>query len=411
MNWKKIAVVFRKELLDTARDRRFLYSAILVPIFLFPVMIVGFIGLAIFTAGRTQQKDQTVMVLGAEHAPELTRRIEKVRLELPSLGGGAARIDMVAAADDYVKQINDKKLQAAVEIPPQLEEKLKAEPDTKHTLKIYFLQDDIRSRTALRAVTKAIDDYSKEIAGGRLEARGLSLNLLTPFSFARESVVSAKKVSGSILGFILPYMIIILCLTGAMYPAMDLTAGEKERGTMETILSSPAGRLDIVMGKFFLVLFTAMITTLISMISMVGTALIGARFITRINPNAVLEISGMAVLAVLLLVLPLAVLFSAGLLAISVYARNYKEAQSYIGPMMFLIILPAMGSFIPGIELNTRLALVPILNISLLTKEVFGGQFQWNYIALIFGSTSVYAAAALYFALRQFQREEVVFRA
>jgi sodium transport system permease protein len=130
-----------------------------------------------------------------------------------------------------------------------------------------------------------------------------------------------------------------------------------------------------------------------------------------VGAKLVLVISGKAMTAVFLLVLPLAVFFAAALLAISLYARNYKEAQSYIGPMMFLVIFPAMGSFIPGVELNAGMALIPVLNISLLARELFAGQYPWNLIAVIFFSTSLYAAAAIYFAVRQFQREEVIFRA
>lgn len=399
MNWRKTSIVFRKELLDTLRDHRFLVSSILIPILLFPLMTVGFGGFAFFMARRTQQLDQSVMVIGAQHAPALVKALEKLR-----------GIEIVAPAPDYVRRINEKKLQAAVEIPAGLEEQLKSDPDRKQTIKIYHYQEDLRSQTALRAITRAIDDYSKEVASGRLTTRGLSIELLTPFRFERESVASAERVTGNILGFILPYMIILLCLTGAMYPAMDITAGEKERGTMETILASPAGRLDIVIGKFLLVLLVSVFTTAISLGSMAGTVLLGAGFLTRIGPNLVLQVSWKALAAVLFLILPLAVLFSAALLAISVFARNYKEAQGYIGPLMFLVILPAMGSFVPGIELNTRIAMIPILSVSLLAKEILGGHFPLNHIALIFGSTSVYAIAALYFALRQFRKEEVLFR-
>lgn len=400
MNWRKTSVVYKKELLDTFRDRRFLYSAILVPILLFPVMIVGFGGLAYIMATRTIQRDQSVMILGAEHAPALMKRLEKVK-----------GMDLVPAATDYAQQINDKKLQAAVEIPAALEEQLRGDPEKAQTIKIFHYQGDLRSRTAVRAMTRAIDDYARELTSNRLSARGLSIELLTPFQFERTNVASVERVSGAILGFILPYMIILLSLTGAMYPAMDTTAGEKERGTMETILASPAGRMDIVTGKFLLVLTVSLITTLFSIGSMAATAMLGSQFLARISPRLAMVISFKAIAMVILIVLPLAVLFSAALLAISVYARNYKEAQSYIGPLMFLVILPAMGSFLPGVELNTKMALVPILNVSLLAKEILSGQFPMNLIAVIFGTTTVYAAVALFFACRQFQKEEVLFRA
>jgi len=105
------------------------------------------------------------------------------------------------------------------------------------------------------------------------------------------------------------------------------------------------------------------------------------------------------------------VLFSAALLTIALFAKSYKEAQSYISPLMIVVIVPAVASVIPGVELNARLALVPILNTSLVSKEIFTGTYHWNYILTIFGSSCVYAAAALYAAVRMFNREDVLFRA
>jgi sodium transport system permease protein len=117
-----------------------------------------------------------------------------------------------------------------------------------------------------------------------------------------------------------------------------------------------------------------------------------------------------SVLSVFLMALPLAVLFSAGLITISLFAKSYKEAQSYVSPLMILVIVPAVASMLPGIELTAKLALIPILNVSLLCKELVSGTYHWNFIALIFLSTCVYAAAALFVAVKMFQREDVLFR-
>jgi sodium transport system permease protein len=110
------------------------------------------------------------------------------------------------------------------------------------------------------------------------------------------------------------------------------------------------------------------------------------------------------------MVLPLAVLFSAALMTISLFAKSYKEAQSYVTPLMMVVILPAIAAMLPGVELTSKLALVPILNMSLLCKELVTGTYHWNYIAIIFSSTCVYAAVALFLAVKMFQREDVLFR-
>jgi sodium transport system permease protein len=118
----------------------------------------------------------------------------------------------------------------------------------------------------------------------------------------------------------------------------------------------------------------------------------------------------MAVLVSALSMLPVAALFAAALLAISIFARTYKEAQSYTGPLQIAVIIPALVSFMPGIELTRSLALVPLVNVSLVLKEAWSGIFQWDCIAILLVSSAAYAAIMLAFCVRWFQREEVLFR-
>lgn len=415
MNTGQIGVVFRKELMDTLRDRRTLITSILVPILLFPILILGFIGLALLVGTRAVRESPSLMILGAEHAPQLAERLKGWRrADEPGAQAGSLigieRLTIVPAAADYTQLINEKKVRAAVEFPAGFEAALRDHPDQPQVVKIYWFEGEFRSRAVVRIVERLVREFSDKVVTERLAARGLSDKWLTPFASEKSNVAPPEKVSGNVLGFMLPYFIIILCLTGAMYPAMDLTAGEKERGTMETILASPVRRVELVIGKFLLVLLTAATTTALSVVSFAVTFLAGAQLFGEITARFALTVSGKATAAVFLLVLPLAVFFSAALLAIAVYARNYREAQTYLGPLMFVVILPAMASFIPGIELNTRLALIPVLNVSLMAKEVLGGNYNWPLIAIIFGSTCAYAAVALYFAVRQFHREDVLFR-
>lgn len=394
-----VGLVYRKELLDTLRDRRTLISSILVPLLLFPVLTIGVGGLAIFLAIKATQSTARVMVLGAEGAPELLQRIRKEK-----------NFEIVPPADDYVRQINDKKLRAAVEFPGGLEENLKSHPEEMHTVKVYWYDGELRSQDTVRKIEKIVRDYREEVVQSRLAARGLPSDVLQPFQTERKNVAPAEKVTGNILGLILPYFVIILCLTGALYPAIDLTAGEKERGTMETILASPLRRTELVGGKFLVVLSASVTTAALSILSFAITVLGGAGLLARLEKNFVLAVSSKAAAAVFFIILPLAVLFSAGLMAIALFARSYREAQTYTAPLLIVVILPAMASFVPGVELNPKLALIPILNVSLAAKEIFGGVYHWPLLGLIFGSTCVYAAAAMAFAVWQFQREEVLFR-
>jgi len=200
-----------------------------------------------------------------------------------------------------------------------------------------------------------------------------------------------------------------------MYPAMDLTAGEKERGTIETILCSPVSRTHLVLGKFLMVLTASIGTAVLAIASMAVSFGVGKKLLLAFTGGSAdsamhITITAKAIFSIFFVVLPLAVFFSAALLALALFAKSFKEAQSYISPLMIAVVLPAVASLLPGVELNAGLALIPVLNTSLVSKEIITGTYHWNLIALIFLSSSVYAAAALAIAVRLFQREDVLFR-
>jgi sodium transport system permease protein len=181
---------------------------------------------------------------------------------------------------------------------------------------------------------------------------------------------------------------------------------------METILSSPIKRTHLVFGKFLLVLTASLATATLSAASMGVSFWALAQLVppqTEVEGFPMMTMHPETVLAVFVMAVPVAVLFSAVLITISVFAKSYKEAQSYLTPMTFIVLVPAIAAVLPGIELTPKLAVIPILNVSLLCKELVTGTYHWNYIALIFLSTSVYAGIALFLAVKMFQRESVLF--
>ncbi|HZS72633.1 MAG TPA: ABC transporter permease, partial [Candidatus Acidoferrum sp.] len=243
----------------------------------------------------------------------------------------------------------------------------------------------------------------------------LGESVLKPFEVKTKNVAPPEKSGGALFfGGFIAYIVVFLCFNGGMHPAMDLTAGEKERGTMETILSSPISRMHLVLGKFLLVFTTALTTAALSVLSMgISFAIANTLRATPIQAGEngmTFHIGFGAALSVFIMALPLAVLFSSVLITIATFAKSYKEAQSYITPLIFIVVLPAIAAMIPTIELDPKLALIPVLNVSLLCKELVIGTYHWNYIALIFASTCVYAAVALFLAVKMFQRESVLFR-
>jgi len=387
-------------MLDTLRDRRTLISMIVVPLLLMPGLVVGMASLSLKLVQRAQQQVATIMILGAEHAPAAVAHIRQ-----------AKGFEVVPAASDYAQRISEKKLRAAVEFPTGFEQALAS--DQQPTVKLYHYAGEMRSQFAVRNLERLLNEYRDEVVAKRLASRQLSPDVLQPFDTAEENVAPPEKVGGSIFGGLIPYIIILLSLTGAMYPAIDLTAGEKERGTIETILASPVARSELVFGKFLTVMTASVATAILSLASLVATYMLTPKSFAQMGRGGAsfqIAISGKGVAAVLLMILPVAVMFAAALLAIALLARSFKEAQSYISPLTIVVVLPAVASLLPGIELDARLAFIPILNVSLVSKDILTGTYHWNYIALIFASSCLYAAAALFIAIRAFQRESVLFR-
>lgn len=396
-----IGIVYRKEFTEWVRDRRTLISTVLVPLLLFPIMIVGFSALAMVMVGQAKKETPKIMILGGEDSPQLVAALRKVE-----------SLEVVPSRANWKEQISDKEIRAAAEIPPGFQSAL-GKGEAK-AIKIYYYEGEMKSSFGADRIEKFLKDYRDQVVKDRLAARNVAPSVLTPFDIHQENVAPPEKVSGATLGGFIGYMVVLLCMTGAMYPAIELTAGEKERGTMETILSSPISRMSLVLGKFLLVLSAALATAALSVMSM-GISFSALRQFNASSGRGetaelLLQLGPKAVASIFMMALPLAVLFSAVLMTIALFAKSYKEAQSYLTPMTFLVVIPAVASLLPGVELSPKLALIPILNTSLVCKEIMSGVYHWNWIALIFASTCVYAAIALFLAFKTFQHESVLFR-
>lgn len=406
MKLDAIIAVWGKELLETVRDRRALFTMIVLPTVLIPLLVMGAGVVASKVIGKARQEVSSVLVIGGEQAPAAVAALK-----------GNPKFAVSTATSDWRRRVADKQARVVVEFPEGFESRLVSGGNSEVVL--YHYEGELRSGFTLGEVRRVLQEYREKLVGGRLAGRGIDTAFIKPFEIGAKNVAPPEKVGGNAIGGVIPYMFILFCFTGALYPAMDLTAGEKERGTLETVLCSPVGRLELVLGKFLTVLTAALVTVVCSVASMGGSMFGASRlFVSHAAAGAanaaqsapLFAIDPLGVVMMVLLSLPMAALFSALLLALSLNARSIKEAQSTTSPLIVLIILPAMMGMLPGVELSWTLACVPILNLALASKELLSGVWHWGYIALIFTSTCLYAAAALAFCVRQFNREAVLFR-
>jgi sodium transport system permease protein len=402
MRLRNVGIVYRKELIDSLRDRRTVISMIVVPLLVMPLLTIGIGILSVSLVGQAMKEIPKVMILGGGDSPHVMAELEQLK-----------DLRIVPAKPDFAEEISDKQIRAAVKIPEDFEAKLAAGESS--TVNIYMYEGELKSGFGADRLQRFFRELRDRTIREHLDARNLPDSLVRPFDIQQKNVAPPEKVGGAILGGLVPYFVILLCMTGAMYPAMDLTAGEKERGTIETILCSPVSRTHLVLGKFLMVLTASVATAVLSIASMAVSFGVGKKMLLGVASGAVdpalqIAITGKAMVSIFFVVLPLAVFFSAALLALSLFAKSFKEAQSYISPLMIVVAMPAVAALLPGVELSPALALLPVLNTSLVSKEIITGTYHWDLIALIFLSSSAYAVAAIAIAVKLFQREDVLFR-
>ncbi len=405
MQLKNIKTIFAKELKDTLRDRRTLIFMLFVPLLAMPG-IMYFMMNMVMSQQEKIEADRPLVVI--ENSVQLPEDLRTILFESDSL---TVKDASEFAGKKLVDEVKFGNIRVYIAVPENFATALKLESSTD--LEVYYDNAEDKSSAALSKLRRIFNRYQDELIERRLTQRSLSKEILEPFEVNANSVASAQKQAGKVIGVMVPYILILMCFLGGMYPAIDLGAGEKERGTMETLLVAPALRSEFVIGKYGVIMLTSLVAGLMSMASMTYAmnkfmADIADRF--QDAPSLALQFDLPTLALIIAIVLPMAGIFAAILLTVSIFSKSYKEAQGYIGVMNMGIILPAVISMLPGMELNYGMALVPIASASLIIKEAMQGTIQWNYVLVAFASSTIIAAACLYFCKKWFEREEVLFR-
>ena len=351
---QKIRIVYLKELRDILRDRRTLYSMILMPILLYPLLSIGMGVIVGSQIEKTRAAKQPLAILGDEYDPALAALIrnsdqfaivpvEELRQGLLDLAAidttldraiierlfasGAEPLSDSVRFPIFSRAIDERIIRAAVQIPPEFPTRV-ANGDSVE-LVILYDRSDPKSDAAGDKLRDWAIDYRDSLVAENLAALGLNRSLIKPFWIYRANVAPRTRMGGMILGMMLPYMLMILVLVGGMYPALDLTAGEKERNTLETLLAAPLSRFDIAAGKFLTTFTAAMVSMLLALTSMTLTAKYG---FAKLAEGAIeISMSATAVFWLLFIMVPTATMTHPTVTAVGWRLANSAAASIRVG--------------------------------------------------------------------------------
>jgi sodium transport system permease protein len=452
MQWRNVRLIFFREIRDQLRDRRTLFMIAVLPLILYPLL-----GMSVFQLSQFLRKSEPkVLVIGSEqlasgeNLPPLFEdrafaaalfddpadsgwlNLELVDRRTP---GGGDSIDALAME----QRLKDGDVDVVLHFPPDFGERLhdlrdqiqrrvassaavkdgavmSADPIEVPGPELLFDSGKDKSRAAHFQVERLLNTWKSQVVRDNLLAGRVPSNIARPFELKPRDVAEQHQKQALVWSKVLPFVLFIWALTGAFYPAVDLCAGEKERGTLETLLSSPALRSEIVWGKLLTVMTFSMATALLNLMSLGFTA----RYVVsqlRMLPTAEVA-DGLAlppvasVMWLVVALVPMSALFSALCLACAAFARSTKEGQYYLMPL-FLITMPLMMlPMAPGAELDLGNSLIPITGMVLLLKNLILGNYAevLRYVVPVCVMTFFCCHLAIRWAEHQFHQESVLFR-
>ena len=446
MFWSNVKLIFRRETKDQLRDRRTLFTIAVMPLVLYPLMGMAMLQVAQFT----REHPTRIWMLGAEHlldadgqapspalfaddnnfAPQWLGNEKSELLEFETPRSSDEKIlELIVKAqtektvpDDLVNEYIDREMKArsvdlALLCVPNREQDRDNENDNalaNPTIMVVHNSANDRSVVAANRIRGILVRWQNASVRASLVEKGIPESVIQGIAIEGHDIAARANVQAATWSKILPFIVIIWSLTGAFYPAIDLCAGEKERGTFETLLSSPAGRTEIAIGKLLTVMSFSMVTSLLNLGSMAFTGLFVASRMGGAGSLAGLGMPPVSSLAWLVLALiPISALFSAVALAAAAFARSSKEGQYYLIPLMMISMPLMMLPMLPGTTLDMGTSLIPVSGLMLLLRGLIEGQYAevLPYAAPVCMVTLSCCYLAIRWVVRQFNSESVLFRA
>lgn len=440
MKTKAFKLLLKKELLDVFRDKKAIIMMVLVPILLYPLIFFGSMAVMTMIQSNMEEGEYKVAIVASDDGA-LKSAVEKhnenakveaqEKAETESTDQGNSSDDSVsqknsastsangiatdvltlvdAPSGDYQEALQNEELDAYVTSSKDSSEKTVYE--------VYYVSSITNSSYAAGIVRDVVDELSKEESKEKIQAAGLDADvIMNPVVYESEDLASSEQSAGSILGMILPFLLVLSLLMGTMYPAIDVTAGEKERGTLETLLTLPVSNREIIFSKFFTVAIIGIISALLNIVSIAFMGIYMIRLMGDAMESMGISFAGIdigkfipAIIFTVLAILAFSLFISAVTMCITSLAKSYKEANNYITPLMLVVMLTGYIGFIPNIELTHTMALVPVANICLMIKNLLLFKVEYKLVTVVLVSNVLYAIVAVLILSRIYDSENVLF--
>lgn len=399
MNKKIISALYKKEITDILRDKKTILMMIVVPLILYPLMFLGSMALFSSILSASTSKAYTVALDGVNDPDTMKQYFKdneehfKYTFIIKEPGEGETDAAMLEAGtiDAYVAE---------------------SVSDNHPYFEIAYRASETDSQTAAGMVEKMLSKYRDELRSEAFIEQGLDeKTMMNPIGFFMKDYSSNEENVGFLMGYILPFLLIVSILMGALYPAIDTTAGEKERGTLETLLTLPVNNMELITAKFLAVSTIAVAAAILNLLSMGGLTAFMASSMNMLSENMNVDLASfipsMGVTFICILVF--ALFASAVSLCSCIMAKSFKEAQNLTTPIMLIFLLGGMAGMIPSLELTEKTALIPVVNITLLIASIFKFHFDLSIIAIVLFSNIAYSALAVVIMTRLFSSEDILF--
>ncbi len=395
--WNNIRLLFAKEITGAVRDRRTLFLTVFFPLLFYP-LIVGVMGH--FTAAeqrRIVEMIPTVIVVDRADDPTFSARLQAATEFTPF----------------YETDVSQGRADLDAKLGPlmMVVDKTTGGQGLGLDVTLYYDQSDQAAMYAAERVREFLQSYLKDVLREKLTALGLNYDEISPpLKVTVQNTGTSESVGRMILSRLLPYFMVLAILTGAMGLGAEITAGEKERGTIATLLVSQLSRTEIVLGKFFAVLTVSLVSSILSAVGL----LIGVRFfgggLAPLGTHASFSL-GMGDFAWILgVLLPLAVILAALVIIVGSYARNQKEASAYLMPIYMVIVLVGIVSMTGGVSFAGARFLIPVANALYALQEIIMNEPQLQHLIYTLAANIACGAFLIAVSIRLFKRETILFR-